>query len=283
MIKELTLKYTREAGLRNCEREISKICRKVALKIAENKTSAENLTQVEQLQEYLGTPRYDFEDVRREDAVGVATGMVWTNAGGDIQVIEAAFMPGKGLLILTGQLGEVMQESCKAALTYCRANASALGIDTELFGTRDIHLHFPAGAIQKDGPSAGITIAVAIISLFINKKISVKVAMTGEITLKGRVLAIGGLKEKMLGAKRAGIRKIVIPALNRKDLDDIPEEIKQGMSVAYVERLDDVLVHVFPHWREQPAAPPTPKAQAKPPAAPPARSKRVKPAGKTGK
>jgi ATP-dependent Lon protease len=283
MIKELTLKYTREAGLRNCEREISKICRKVALKIAEAKTTSENLTKVEQLHEYLGTPRYDWEEVRREDQVGVATGMVWTNAGGDIQVIEAAFMPGKGVLTLTGQLGEVMQESCKAALTYCRAHAEELGIDTELFGTRDIHLHFPAGAIQKDGPSAGITIAVAIISLFANRKISAKVAMTGEITLKGRVLAIGGLKEKMLGAKRAGIRKIIIPALNRKDLDDIPDEIKRGMEVAYVEHLDDVLVHAFPHWREQPAAPPHRKVEAKPPAAKAAAIKRTKPAGKSGK
>jgi ATP-dependent Lon protease len=283
MIKELTLKYTREAGLRNCEREISKICRKVALKIAEAKATAVNLTKFEQLHEYLGTPRYDWEEVRREDQVGVATGMVWTNAGGDIQVIEAAFMPGKGVLTLTGQLGEVMQESCKAALTYCRAHADELGIDTELFGTRDIHLHFPAGAIQKDGPSAGITIAVAIISLFANRKISAKVAMTGEITLKGRVLAIGGLKEKMLGAKRAGIHKIIIPALNRKDLDDIPDEIKHGMEVAYVEHLDDVLVHAFPHWREQPAAPPQRKVAAKPPAVKPAVMKRGKAAGKTGK
>jgi ATP-dependent Lon protease len=252
MIRELTLRYTREAGLRNCEREIAKICRKVALQIAEGKLASEKLTTSKQLTEYLGTPRFDFEDVRREDAVGVVTGVVWTNAGGDIQVIEAAFMPGKGNLILTGQLGDVMQESCRAALTYCRSNAERLGIDQELFGTRDIHLHFPAGAIPKDGPSAGITVATAIISLFTNRKVSSKIAMTGEITLKGRVLAIGGLKEKILGAKRAGVRRVLVPEPNKKDIADIPQEIMQGMDVIYVGHLDDVLEHVFAK-RERPA------------------------------
>jgi ATP-dependent Lon protease len=282
MIKELTLKYTREAGLRNCEREIAKICRKVALKVAEGKLTAEHITKLEQLHEYLGTPRFDFEEVRRQDAVGVATGMVWTNAGGDIQVIEAAFMPGKGQLILTGQLGDVMQESCKAALTYCRASAERLGIDQELFTSRDVHLHFPAGAIQKDGPSAGITIAVAIISVFANRKVSSRIAMTGEITLKGRVLPIGGLKEKMLGSKRAGIRKVLIPAANRKDLDDIPDEIKNGMEVIHVEHLDDVLRHVFLNWREPPAAPP--RREAAPRTAPGRRAAKPRKApAKTGK
>jgi ATP-dependent Lon protease len=245
MTKELTLRYTREAGLRNCEREIAKLCRKVALKIAEGEIAKENITTVNQLQDYLGTPRFDFAEFHREDAVGVSTGMVWTSVGGDVQTIEAAFMPGKGNLILTGQLGEVMQESCKAALTYCRSHAQQLGIDTELFNTRDVHLHFPAGAIPKDGPSAGIVIAAAIISLFTNRKVSGKVAMTGEITLRGRVLAIGGLKEKLLGAKRAGIRKVVVPKANAKDVADIPDEIKQGMEIAYVEKLDEVLEHAF--------------------------------------
>jgi len=150
-------------------------------------------------------------------------------------------MPGKGNLILTGQLGDVMQESCKAALTYCRANADTLGIDHELFKTRDVHLHFPAGATPKDGPSAGITVATAIISLFTNRKVSKSVAMTGEITLKGRVLGIGGLKEKMLGAKRAGIKQVIVPQVNEKDVDDIPDDIKDGMRVYYVEHLGQVL------------------------------------------
>jgi ATP-dependent Lon protease len=245
MIKKLTLDYTREAGMRNCEREIAKICRKVALKVAEGKLKKENVNTEKKLVEYLGTRRFEFDATSRKDAIGVVTGMVWTSVGGDIQVIEASFMPGKGQLILTGKLGDVMQESCKAALTYCRANADQLGIDTELFGKRDVHLHFPAGAIPKDGPSAGITIAVAIISLFTGRKVSSKVAMTGEISLMGRVLAIGGLKEKMLGAKRAGIRSIIVPRANEKDMADIPEEISKGMQVHFVDHLDEVLPHVF--------------------------------------
>jgi ATP-dependent Lon protease len=179
-------------------------------------------------------------------------------------VIEAAFMPGRGQLILTGQIGDVMQESCKAALTYCRSNAEKLGIDTDLFKSRDIHLHFPAGAIPKDGPSAGITIAVAIISLFANKPVSAKVAMTGEISLKGRVLPVGGLKEKLLGAKRNGIFKILVPAANRKDIDDIPEDIREGLDVIYVSLLDEVLPHVF-NLRPQ-RAPQESKAEAPQPA-----------------
>jgi ATP-dependent Lon protease len=245
MIKELTLRYTREAGLRNCEREIAKLCRKVALKIAEGKIKRENITTTDQLKEYLGTSRFDFAEFKREDAVGVATGMVWTSVGGDVQTIEAAFMPGKGNLILTGQLGEVMQESCKAALTYCRAHADLLGIENELFSTRDVHLHFPAGAIPKDGPSAGIVIASAIISLFTNRKVSGKLAMTGEITLRGRVLPIGGLKEKLLGAKRAGIKRVIVPKANEKDVADIPDEIKDGMEIDFVEHLDEVLKQAF--------------------------------------
>ncbi len=254
MIKELTLRYTREAGMRNCEREIAKICRKVALKIAEGELESVNITTVEQLKDYLGTPRFDFDEAKRPDAIGVVTGMVWTSVGGDIQTIEAAFMPGKGNLILTGQLGDVMQESCRAALTYCRSSAGMLNINHELFQQRDIHLHFPAGAIPKDGPSAGITIATAIISLFTGQKVSSKVAMTGEITLKGRVLPVGGLKEKLLGAKRAGIRKVIVPAANSKEIDDIPDDIKRGMTAIYVDHLDDVLPHVFPA-RERRRAP----------------------------
>ncbi|MBN2081227.1 endopeptidase La [bacterium] len=255
MIREITLRYTREAGMRNCEREIAKICRKVALKIAEGDLKSVNINTPAVLKEYLGTPRFDFDEAQREDAVGVVTGMVWTSVGGDILVIEAAFMPGKGQLILTGQLGDVMQESCKAALTYCRANSEMLGIDPELIQKHDIHLHFPAGSIPKDGPSAGITVATALVSLLTGKKVTSKVAMTGEITLKGRVLPIGGLKEKLLGAKRAGLRKVIVPAANKKEIDDIPDDIKRGMTVIYVDHLDEVLPHVFPAQRgSKPAA-----------------------------
>jgi ATP-dependent Lon protease len=252
MLRELTLHYTREAGLRNCEREVAKICRKVALQVAEGKVKKVSITRSEQLHEYLGTPRFSFEDVKRKDQVGVVTGLVWTSAGGDTQVIEAAFMPGKGNLILTGQLGEVMQESCRAAMTFCRSNAAELHIDPELFNTRDVHLHFPAGAIPKDGPSAGITIAVALISLFSGEKVNSRVAMTGEISLKGRVLAIGGLKEKLLGSKRSGIHIVLVPKQNEKDVRDIPEEIKEGMDVRYVDRLEDVLPHVFRSFAGKP-------------------------------
>ncbi|MCB1217037.1 endopeptidase La [bacterium] len=245
MIRMITLNYTREAGLRNAEREISKICRKVALKIAEGDITSENITTEEKLKEYLGLLRFEYDEASREDAVGVVTGLVWTSVGGDIQSIEASFMPGKGQLILTGQLGDVMQESCKAAMTYCRSNSQLLGIDDELFQKRDIHLHFPAGAIPKDGPSAGITIATAIISLFTERKVSAKVAMTGEITLKGRVLPVGGLKEKLLGAKRAGIRTIIVPKRNYKNIMEIPEDIRKGMTIHYVDHLDEVLSLAF--------------------------------------
>jgi ATP-dependent Lon protease len=219
MLRVITTRYTREAGLRNSEREMAKICRKAALKIAEGQAKKINITNEDQLKEYLGPQRFTYEEVRRADAVGVVTGLVWTSAGGDIQVIEASAMPGKGQLILTGQLGDVMKESCRAALTYCRSHADMLGIPNEKFKEMDIHLHFPAGAIPKDGPSAGITIAVAIISLFTAKKVNSKVAMTGEISLQGRVLPVGGLKEKILGAKRAGVKHVILPQANEKDIE----------------------------------------------------------------
>jgi ATP-dependent Lon protease len=278
MIKEITLSYTREAGVRNCEREVAKICRKVALQIAEGKLKSVSIKSPEQLKEYLGTPRFDYDDVERQDAVGVVTGLVWTSVGGDVQVIEASSMPGKGNLILTGQLGDVMQESCKAALTYCRSNAQKLGIDHSLFSERDVHLHFPAGAIPKDGPSAGITIATAIISLFTERKVRSSIAMTGEITLKGRVLPVGGLKEKMLGAKRAGVRQIIVPEDNEKDIADIPEEIRKGMQMIYVGHLDDALKHVFPPRSSNSTPGRGSKAQPAP-----GRAKAVKPAARRAK
>jgi ATP-dependent Lon protease len=254
MIREITTRYTREAGMRSCEREIAKICRKAALKIAEGEAQRISITTPEQIQEYLGAPRFTYEEVRRADAVGVVTGLVWTSVGGDIQVIEASAMPGRGQLILTGQLGDVMKESCRAALTYCRSHADMLGIPHDKFKEMDIHLHFPAGAIPKDGPSAGITIAVAIISLFTGKKVNSKIAMTGEISLKGRVLPVGGLKEKFLGAKRVGVRKVIVPQANKKDVDEIDDEIRQGLEVIYVDHLNDVIGHVFPSGRPKPKA-----------------------------
>jgi len=245
MMRNLILGYTREAGVRSLEREIAKICRKVALKIASEKLKKENLKNEKKLEDYLGVRRFDMFDERVEHEVGVATGVVWTSVGGDIQVIETAKMPGKGNLILTGHLGDVMKESCQAALTYLRSSADKLGVDSEQLAKTDIHIHFPAGAIPKDGPSAGITIAMALVSLFTGARVKANIAMTGEISLKGRVLPVGGLKEKLLGAKRAGIRRVIVPKRNQKDIKEVPDEITRGMEYIYVSHLDEVLSLAF--------------------------------------
>ncbi len=245
-IKKIILHYTREAGVRNLERELAKICRKVALKFANAElNSKEVISSEKKIEEYLGVRKFDFEEEKVKEQVGVATGVVWTSVGGDIQLIEASKMPGKGQLILTGHLGDVMKESCQAAMTYLKSNAKSLGVDTDVLNNSDVHIHFPAGAIPKDGPSAGLTVAVALISLFCNVKVRNDVAMTGEITLKGRVLPVGGLKEKLLGAKRVGIKKVILPARNEKDITEVPDEIKKGMQFIYVRNLEEVLPHVL--------------------------------------
>jgi ATP-dependent Lon protease len=239
-IKRIILYYTREAGLRNLEREIASICRKVALTIAKGDAGAVAVHEAD-VEKYLGVRRFDFDEERRRDEVGVVTGLAWTPVGGDTLIIEASFMNGKGSLILTGQLGDVMQESCKAALTYARSNAKKLGIEEALFENKDIHIHFPAGATPKDGPSAGVTIATAIVSLLTGTPVSSKLAMTGEITLKGRVLPIGGLKEKLLAAKRMHIHTVIAPLANKKDMVEVPDEIKRDLDVKYVNTIDEVL------------------------------------------
>jgi ATP-dependent Lon protease len=238
--------YTREAGVRNLERELGKVLRKVATEVAKGGETP-ILVGIDDVPTYLGRRRFFDEAADRTVVPGVATGLAVTGVGGDVLFVEATSMPGEsgGGLTVTGQLGDVMKESAQIALSYVRSKADVLGIDPSAFDGRRFHVHFPAGAIPKDGPSAGIVIAAAIISLFTNRKVSGKVAMTGEITLRGRVLAIGGLKEKLLGAKRAGIRKVVVPKANAKDVADIPDEIKQGMEIAYVEKLDEVLEHAF--------------------------------------
>ncbi len=245
MLRVIILNYTREAGVRNLERELAKICRKVALKIASGKENGEKATNERELEQYLGVRKYDRSDERITDQVGVATGVVWTSVGGEIQVIETARMAGKGGLILTGYLGDVMKESCQAAMTYLRSHTKALGISDEDLAKHDVHIHFPAGAIPKDGPSAGITIASALVSLFTGVKVKPNLAMTGEITLQGRVLPIGGLKEKILGAKRAGINKVIIPWRNQKDIKEVPSEITKGMEFIFVKHLDEVLDLAF--------------------------------------
>jgi ATP-dependent Lon protease len=239
-IRTIITQYTREAGLRNLEREIGSICRKVTRRIAEGKRSPFRVIP-ENLYEYLGAPKILPEELSKKDQVGVATGLAWTPTGGEIMFIESTAMRGKGNLMLTGKLGDVMKESAQAALSYARSHAKELGIAEEFFQNRDIHVHVPEGAIPKDGPSAGITMATAMISLFTGRPVRKGVAMTGEITLTGNVLAIGGLKEKVLAARRAKIKKVIIPQLNRKDLDEIPQSVRTALEIIPVEEVKQVL------------------------------------------
>jgi ATP-dependent Lon protease len=232
--------YTREAGVRNLERELANLCRKIARKIAEGKEKVYHIS-ARSLPGLIGAPKFLPEEEMKKDEVGVATGLAWTQTGGDIIYIEATIMKGKGSITLTGQLGDVMKESAHAALSYIRSNASKIGIDNSILSKNDIHIHVPAGATPKDGPSAGITMATAIASAFTGKPVYKSTAMTGEVTLRGRILPIGGLKEKSLAAKRLGIHKIIIPARNKQDLLDIPKYIKKGMEFIMVETMDEVL------------------------------------------
>jgi ATP-dependent Lon protease len=232
--------YTSEAGVRNLEREIANLCRKVARKIAEGQVRKYTITSAN-LSKYLGVPKYLPEEEIKKDEVGVSTGLAWTESGGDIIYIESTIMKGKGGLTLTGQLGDVMKESAHAALSYIRSRARKLGISNSVFSNHDIHIHVPAGAIPKDGPSAGITMATSIASAFTGRPVNKSIAMTGEVTLRGRVLPIGGLKEKSLAAKRMGINTVIIPKRNEKDLEDIPKYIKKNMRFVPVETMDDVL------------------------------------------
>ena len=236
--------YTAEAGLRNLEREIGTLCRKVARKVAEGNKVLQKVTK-NNLHKFLGTPKRLPEEERSQNEIGIATGLAWTQVGGEILYVEATLMKGKGSLVLTGSLGEVMKESAQAALSYVRSKATELGINHSIFEKNDIHIHVPAGAIPKDGPSAGITLAVALISAITKVPVSKDVAMTGEITLRGRVLPIGGLKEKALAALRNNIKTIVIPERSKKDLSDIPESIKKKIDFIYVNHIDDVIAAVL--------------------------------------
>ncbi|MBN2303311.1 MAG: endopeptidase La [Anaerolineae bacterium] len=236
--------YTYEAGVRNLEREIAKVCRKLARRVAAKKQSARRIT-VEGLDKYLGPPLYISMLVEEEDAVGVVTGLAWTEGGGDITVIEVSLMPGKGMLMLTGQLGDVMQESAQAALSYTRSRVTQWGIDPEEFDRLDIHVHLPEGAIPKDGPSAGITLAAAFISAFTDRKVRRDVGMTGEITLRGRILPVGGVREKVLTAHRLGLRKVLLPQRNKKDLVEIPKRTLRDLDVVLVNHMDEVLEHAL--------------------------------------
>ncbi|MBI1821745.1 MAG: endopeptidase La [Nitrospirae bacterium] len=243
-LRTIISEYTREAGVRNLEREIATIFRKVARKIAEGKPKLFKITPLN-LQQYLGIPKFLPEEEQKKDEVGVATGLAWTEVGGDIIYIEATLMKGKGNLILTGQLGDVMKESAQAALSYIRSKGKELGINPDIFSKNDIHIHVPAGGIPKDGPSAGITMASSITSALTNIPVRKDVAMTGEVTLRGRVLPIGGLKEKILAAKAVGIKTIILPKRNERDLEEIPKHVKKDLKFVFVEQMDEVLQCAF--------------------------------------
>ena len=244
-IKELIRSYTREAGVRNLEREIANVLRKVARDQVENKSKKTKLTKKKVLA-YLGAPRFYSELAERTTKPGVVTGLAWTAAGGDILFIEASKMKGKGILTLTGQLGDVMKESATAALTYIRSHTDILGLDEDFHKTTDIHVHVPAGAIPKDGPSAGVSMFTAILSLLTGKHVVDKLAMTGEITLRGNVLPIGGVKEKVTAAHRSGIKTIILPDHNKKDLEDIPDHIKKDLTFHFAHEMMDVIDVALP-------------------------------------
>ncbi|HLC22030.1 MAG TPA: endopeptidase La, partial [Candidatus Methylomirabilis sp.] len=239
-ILKMINEYTREAGLRNLEREIATVCRKVAREVAEGKREQTRVTATV-LQRYLGAPKFLPEPEQQADEVGLATGLAWTQAGGDIIYIECSILRGKGSLSLTGHLGEVMKESAQAAVSYARSRSADLGIKDDLFTKCDIHIHVPAGAIPKDGPSAGITMATALVSALTKTPVRREVAMTGEVTLRGKVLPVGGIKEKVLAARRMGIHSIVVPARNDKDLKELPANVKRGMEFVLVDHMDQVL------------------------------------------
>ena len=247
VIRRLINEYTREAGVRELERTLTRLCRKVAREIVENEDGRGKTIRLKasELEKYLERPRYGRSRADHKAKVGVVTGMAWTSVGGDILPTEVAVLPGKGQLILTGQLGDVMKESARAGLSYIRSRSKSLKLADEFYEKNDIHIHLPEGAIPKDGPSAGITMATAMISALTGKKVRGDVAMTGEITLRGRVLAIGGLKEKVLAAHREGMKTIILPKENEKDIVDIPEAVRKDLEFVPVESMDEVLRHVW--------------------------------------
>ncbi len=255
-VQRIIREYTFEAGVRNLEREIATVMRKVARKVADGRRTKTKVN-ADKIADYLGPQKFFFGQAEEEDEVGVATGVAWTSAGGDLTTVEATIMEGRGQLTLTGQLGEVMKESAQAALSYARSRAGQLGLESRFYEKYDIHLHLPSGSIPKDGPSAGITMATALISALSKRAARRDVAMTGEITLRGRILPIGGVKEKVLAAHRAGIKTFILPKRNMKDLEDVPREVLRELTFVPVERMDDVIqvaLHPVPHPRAEEVA-----------------------------
>jgi ATP-dependent Lon protease len=240
-LEEIIDHYTREAGVRSLERQIAGVIRGVAVKVAEGDTQKRRVDNEDDLHEFLGPAKYTSEVAERTAESGVATGLAWTSVGGEILFIEATRMYGTGKLQLTGQLGDVMKESAQAALSFVRSNAARYSIAKDFLEKSDLHIHIPAGAMPKDGPSAGVTMFTALVSLLTGIKVRHDVAMTGEITLRGRVLPIGGLKEKVLAAHRAGIKRIIVPERNRADLEEVPKEVVDELQFFFVSRMEQVL------------------------------------------
>ncbi|MCX8102949.1 MAG: endopeptidase La [Candidatus Bipolaricaulota bacterium] len=251
-IRQIIRDYTHEAGVRNLEREIGAVCRKIAVQVAEKKDRSRRFIEAPDVSKMLGPPKYFSEVSERLTKSGVAIGMVVTQVGGDIVFIEATKMKGKGELKLTGQLGEVMRESAQAALSYIRANAEQLGIDPDFFAHHDIHIHVPEGAIPKDGPSAGVTLVTALVSLLTDTPVPADLAMTGEITLRGKVLPVGGVREKVLAAHRTGIKTVILPKRNEKDLEELPQNVREALRIEFVEEISDVLEIALPRYAPVP-------------------------------
>jgi ATP-dependent Lon protease len=271
-VKALIHRYTKESGVRSLEREIGSVCRKIAKDVLKN-GGAEGksyLVSEKMVQKLLGPPKYRYGTAEALDQIGLTTGLAWTELGGELLTVEVQVMPGKGKLMITGKLGEVMQESAQAAMSYVRSRADALGLDKRFLENVDIHVHVPEGAIPKDGPSAGITMATTLVSALCRIPVRKDVAMTGEITLRGRVLPIGGLKEKVLAAHRGGIKRVLIPKDNAKDIREIPKKVREKLEIIVVEHADDVLRSALCLERPEeflkkappPEEPPAPEAQA---------------------
>ena len=236
--------YTRESGVRTLERELAALCRKAAMSIVDEGVKAVHITE-SNLEAYLGAPRFHPEEKPREDQVGIVNGLAWTQTGGELLEVEVNVVPGTGKIVLTGNLGDVMKESAKAALSYVRSRARRLGVEEDFYKTRDIHVHFPEGAVPKDGPSAGVAITTALVSALTGIPVRRDVAMTGEVTLRGRVLPIGGLREKTMAALRSGIKTVLIPEENRKDLEEIDQTVRSALAFVAVEQVDVVLAHAL--------------------------------------
>ena len=239
-IRRIVSGYTKEAGVRNLERKIGEICRKVAREVLEGSSKKVTVTG-KTVEKYLGHEKYSIRTAAKKDEIGVATGLAWTSVGGDTLQIEVNVMPGKGRLQLTGQMGDVMKESAQAGISYLRSVADQYDVEEEFFQEHDVHIHIPEGAVPKDGPSAGITMATAMLSAITERPVKAQVAMTGEITLRGRVLPVGGLKEKLLVAKNAKIKMVLAPKENRPDIREISEEITDGLNIRYEAAMEEVL------------------------------------------